>query len=289
MRLDEPDVRVDDRVVLGRQAWRHRLGLDDPAFPRLDHHLGGRGIGSGDLKPDQDGHGGHHGGDPDDHVPAPLQNREQLAQRQSVSTGRHALKARMTRLRWLRHGVSNEFSGSRAACAGEVAALDGPMLVSPYALVRLISLYLRARAPVKGHGYFLGSLEVPTAPAPSRVAHRLPQRPIDTRADHALRRAGTPARQRAQCAHLSPRPVGSACSDRREQTSGPPPRIAGRRRFSRTSGRARNHRPGGRACRDSRASLPWLWRRPGGSRWYAAGSRPRAARSGSAPRRSGRP
>ena len=289
MRLDEPDVRVDDRVVLGRQARRHRLGLDDPAFPRLDHHLGGRGIGSGDLKPDQNGHGGHHGGDPDDHVPAPLQNREQLAQRQPVSTGRHALKARMTRLRWLRHGVSNEFSGFSGRMRRRGGSPDGPMLVSPYALVRLITLYLGARAPVKGHGLFLGISGSADRAGPAKgappgaAAHRHPRGPRVTPRRHAGPSRGgmrTPI-----CASGWLGLLGSARADQRDRLPG----SRERRRFSRTSGRARNHRPGGRACRDSRASLPWLWRTPGGSRWYVAGSRPRAARSGSAPHRSGRP
>jgi hypothetical protein len=74
-------VRLDDRVVLGRQARRDLLGVDDPALARLDHHLGGGGISLRHLQPDQEGNGGDHRGDPEDDAPAPPQNGEQLAQR----------------------------------------------------------------------------------------------------------------------------------------------------------------------------------------------------------------
>ena len=75
-------MRLDDRVVFGRQTWRDLLGLDDPALARLDHHLGGGGVGLRDLQADQDGDRGHHRRDPEDDAPAPAQDGEQFRQRQ---------------------------------------------------------------------------------------------------------------------------------------------------------------------------------------------------------------
>ena len=86
-------MRLDDRVVFGRQTWRDLLGLDDPALARLDHHLGGGRIGLRDLQADQEGDRGDYGRNQEDDAPTPAQDREQFRERQPAWDRRGSLSS----------------------------------------------------------------------------------------------------------------------------------------------------------------------------------------------------
>ncbi|MCE3249945.1 MAG: hypothetical protein K0R41_3770 [Geminicoccaceae bacterium] len=105
-RLDQLDVRLEDRAVFGRQAWRDLFGADDPALARLDHDLGGGGIGPGDLEPHQHRDRGHERCSPEDDPPAPAQDRQHLAQRKpALGAPVDPLRAGIGGLGHLAHGV----------------------------------------------------------------------------------------------------------------------------------------------------------------------------------------